>query len=143
MAVLKDGHSTIITLGTTGAVKFYEKTVKPPGLQGGGGNSATTMRNTRWRTQFPKKLLTATEIDITASYDVEVFDDIPPELQKNQLITVTFENGDKVKFYGWLEEFVPNEHKEGEQPTANVKILVSNIHSTTGVETGPVYEVAA
>lgn len=142
MGVLRDGHPTKITMGTPASAKFYFKTVTPPGWSGGGGNSSTHMGNVRYRTQKPKKLLTINDIEGTCSYEVVALDTIDDALQLNQLFTVEFEDGDKIKVWGWLEEFVPQENKEGDQPTAKVKIMISN-ENASGVETGPVYEAHA
>ena len=32
--------------------------------------------------------------------------------------TVTFPDGDTLKFYGWLDSFAPSSHTEGNRPTA-------------------------
>jgi hypothetical protein len=140
-ARLDDGFKTLVTFANFPSVKFWTKTVKPPGMSGGGANETTTMHNTTWRTNAPKKLKTMTDSTQTAAYDPQVYQDIPSMINTNQLITITFSDGSQVKFWGWLDEFEPNEIKEGEQPTADVKIIPSNQNSS-GVETAPVYVAA-
>lgn len=56
MPRLDDGFSTTIEFADLPAVKFYEKTVTPPSIIGGGENDTTTMHNVAWRTKAPKKL---------------------------------------------------------------------------------------
>lgn len=138
---LDDGFKTLVTFANFPSVKFYTKTVTPPGMSGGGGNDTTTMHNTRYRTMAPKKLMTMTEATQTAAYDPQVYSDIPNMMQVNQYITMTFSDGSQVKFWGWLDEFTPGEIKEGEQPTAEIKLIPSNQNSS-GVETGPLYVAA-
>src|SRR5690606_20597699 len=104
MPRLDDGFSTIISFANFPSVKFWEKAVTPPGLSGGGANDTTTMRNTEWRTQAPKKLKTMTESSITVAYDPQVYQDTPNMIQVNQPITVTFPDGSSVTFWGWLDE---------------------------------------
>lgn len=135
---LDDGFSTIIALAS-GAIKFWEKQVTPPGMDGGGENDTTTMRNTRYRTRAPKKLVTMTDMTLVAAYDPAVYPQIVTNIQVNQQITVTFSDGSTLVFWGWLDKFVPGEIQEGTQPTATVTIVPSNQdNSSPPVEQAPV-----
>lgn len=138
MARIDDGFSTTISFADNPSVLFYEKTVTPPGLQGGGANDTTTMRNSTWRTMAPKQLKTMSECSAKVSYDPAVYQDVVGMINNNQLITVDFPDGSSVDFYGWLDEFTPDEVQEGSQPTATIKIIPSN-QDDSGVETAPVY----
>ena len=51
---IDDGHSTTISFADFPTVKFWEKEVTPPGVDGGGPNDTTTMRNVILRTMAPK-----------------------------------------------------------------------------------------
>lgn len=139
---IDDGHATYFILTTPSTVKFYEKEVTPPGIDGGGANDTTTMRNTAWRTKAPKKLKTLTTAQTVVSYDPEVYDNILAALQVNQLITIQFPDGSQVKFWGWLDKFTPGNVTEGSQPTATIAIECSN-QNDAGVETEPDYVSAA
>jgi len=134
---LDDGHPTTIAFAENGAVKLWEKTVTPPGIDGGGENDTTTMRNSAWRTKAPKKLKTLTESSLTCAYDPAVYDQIMLMINVNQEITVTFEDGDTLVFWGWINSFQPNETVEGEQPEAEVQIIPSN-QDDNGDEIAPV-----
>lgn len=138
---IDDGFSTILDFSLAPTVKFWEKTVTPPGVQGGGANNITTMRNTRYRTQAPKKLVTLSEMTETVAYDPAVLDDIMDMIQVNQELTLTHPDGSTWVFWGWLDEFTPGENTEGEQPTATVKIIPSNMDDTLA-EIAPVYAAA-
>lgn len=135
---IDDGHATLFTFGSNPAVKFFEKTVTPPGVEGGGENDTTTMRNLNWRTRAPKKLKTLSNSSTTVSYDPAIYDDVLALLQTNQQITVTFPDASTVTFWGWLDSFVPGENTEGEQPTAEITVIPSN-QDNTGAEVAPVY----
>lgn len=135
---IDDGHSTIITLTSPSTVKLYEKEVTPPGIDGGGANPTTTMRNTTWRTMAPKKLKTLDEISIVASFATDVYQDLVGAVNVNQLVTVTFPDGSTLAVWCWLNIFKPNRFVEGEQPTAQVTFICSN-QNASGVETAPVY----
>lgn len=138
---LDDGHPTLIEFAENPTVKFWEKNVTPPGVDGGGENDTTTMHNSVWRTRAPKKLKTLTECKFTAAYDPAVYPQIVAMAQVNQLITITFEDGDTLAFWGWLDKFTPGETSEGSQPTAEVTIIPSN-QDDTGAEVAPVHTAA-
>ena len=141
MARIDDGHSTIVTFAEDGAIALFEKEVTPPGVDGGGANPTTTMRNTVWRTNAPKKLKTLTDAALTVAYDPAVIDSIVAMCQINQLITVTYPDLSTLAFWGWLDTFTPNANVEGEQPTAEVNIIPSNMNGSL-VETAPVFTAA-
>lgn len=136
MGRLDDGYQTLIDLG--GIATLYEKTVTPPGIDGGGAVDTTTMQNSAWRTRNPKQLKTLSEGSITVAYDVALYDDILAAVNVNQLITITFPDGSTLAFWGWLNTFTPNELVEGEQPTAECQIIPSN-QDSSGAEVAPVY----
>ncbi len=141
MSILNDGHSTIYTFANISNVNFLEKEVTPPGVDGGGENDITTMRNVRYRTRQSKKLLTLTESSVTVAYDPAIYNDVNDQLQVNQLITITFPDLSKVDFFGWIDSFVPGTNVEGEQPTAELTIIPSNQDSNQD-EIAPVYTAA-
>lgn len=138
MSRLDDGFKTLITFANAPSIKFYEKTVTPPSIMGGGANDTTTMRNTAWRTKAPKHLKEMGEMQIVAAYDPACYTDVTAIINVNQLITVTFADSTTLQFWGWLDEFTPGESAEGSQPTATVKIICSN-QNDSGVETAPVH----
>lgn len=139
---MDDGFKTLISFSDFPSVQFYEKEVTPPGIDGGGPIDTTTMRNNEWRTNLPKQLKSLTESSITAAYDPAVYDSIVQMVNVNQLITITFPDGDTLQFWGWLDKFTPSGNQEGNQPTATVTIQCSNMNSSK-VETAPVYTPAA
>jgi hypothetical protein len=142
MARIDDGYRTLITFSETPITLAWEKSVTPPGIDGGGSIDITTMRNgdgtTGWRTFAPKALKTLTESTATCAYDPEMYDECLDALQVNQLITITFPDGATEAFWGWLDKFMPGELVEGEQPTAEITIVPSNWSEDTGLEVAPV-----
>ena len=136
MTIQNDGFSTTIDFGQ-GAV-LTEKTSTPPGLSGGGEIDTTTMANTTFRTRSPKALKTLTEASITAAYDAAALSTLLALINVNTSITVTFPDTATLVFWGWLDEFIPGESVEGEQPTAECTIIPSN-RNASNIETAPVY----
>lgn len=137
-ARLDDGYQTLISFAADPTVLFYEKTVTPPGVDGGGEVDTTTMLNSAWRTRNPKALITLSNAAMTVAYDPATYPEIVALVNVNNLITVTFPDGDTLDFWGWLNTFTPGEHQEGEQPTADIEIIPSN-QNASGVETAPVH----
>jgi len=138
MGRIDDGFSTVISLGGT---DLFEKEVTPPGMDGGGENDTTTMRNVAWRTKSPKKLKSLTNSSFTAAYDPSAYTSLLSQVNVNQEITVTFADGATLLFWGWLNAFSPNAVAEGAQPTAEVEIIPSN-QNDSGTEVAPVYSAA-
>ena len=136
--VQQDGFSTLIAFSLQSTVHFKEVENQPPGLEAGGANNLTTMRNTRWRTMAPKKLITMAESSLKVQYDPSVLSQIVGMLGLNQQITTTFPDGSTWVWFGWIDSFKPDGNKEGEPPTASVTIIPSNVNGS-GAETGPVY----
>lgn len=127
MAIMNDGFSTLISFSLDTDVQLKEKEIAPPGISAGGPIDTTTMQNTTWRTMFPKSLKTLTEISLVVSYDPALYDEIVAMAGVNQSIVITFPGAETLTFWGWIDEFTPNAHVEGEQPTAEITIQPSNM----------------
>ncbi|GIW60121.1 MAG: hypothetical protein KatS3mg087_1187 [Patescibacteria group bacterium] len=135
---LSDGFSTKIAFAADPDVTFWEISVTPPGWDGGDKIDDTTMFNTAYRTFAPRKLIEGTDISAVVAYDPKVINEILALINVNGWITVHFPNGDTLDFVGYLKSFVPSELSEGERPTADITIVVTN-RLDTGVETAPVF----
>ena len=131
---LDDGFPTFIVFAADPDVSLWEKTVKPPGLDGGDPIDTTTMLNDNLRTFASRSLKTMTPMTTTMAYDPKVFSQLLTLINVETTITVRFPNGDTLAFYGYLRSFEPNEISEGEQPTASVTIQPTNQDPTTGNE---------
>lgn len=139
---LDDGFSTIITLENIPTVKLYEREVTPPGFSAGGPIETTTMRNTAWRTNAPKKLKTLAPVSATVAFATEAIPIVQGQIGVNQLVTLTFPDGSTIEFYGWLEEFTLGAFTEGEQPTATITVQPS-LRDSSGEEVAPEYSEQA
>lgn len=135
---LDDGFSTVITFAADPDVSFWEKTVTPPGIDGGDAIETSTMHNDVWRTMAPRQLKTLTESSSTVAYDPNVFNNILSLINVRTTVTVTFPDGSTLAFYGYLRSFEPNEMSEGEQPEATVNITPTNFDHVNKVEASPV-----
>ncbi len=138
---IDDGFSTILEFADFPAVDFQEIDVTPPGMSGGGGIDVTNMRNLVVRTMSPKQLKSMTAITFTAAYKASVYTTCWEMLQQNQLITLTFPHDETLQVWGFLDDFTPGSHSEGQRPTASVTIILSN-HDNDYNEVEPVYAAA-
>lgn len=136
--LLPDGYQTLISFTANTSVSFWEKTVKPPGADGGDPIQQTTMHNIAWRTMAPRALKTLTESTCVAAYDPNVFNQIISLINVRTSITVHFPDGSTLVFYGFLQKFEPSEMKEGDQPEATVTICPTNYDYSAHVEAAPV-----
>lgn len=138
MAYLTDGWQTLISFSLAPSVLFRAKEVQPPDLDAGGEVDTTVMANNRWRTKQPKHLVTLGDTTLVAQYDPQCYTDVVTTLLgKNGQITITFPDGRTITFWGWVDKFTPSNLKEGEFPTAEVKIHSSN-QDNSGTEQPPV-----
>jgi hypothetical protein len=136
---LDDGFPTKIAFERDPDVSFWEKSVQPPGFDGGDPIDTTTMHNTSYRTMSSRRLKTMTEATLTVAYDPAVYTQINNNLINQEgSVTVRFPDGSTLDFFGYLQTFEPSEVTEGEQPEAEITIAVTNQDPVTGAETAPV-----
>lgn len=135
---LDDGFSTLITIAADTDISFWEKTVQPPGYDGGDAIETTTMHNIRLRTMSPRQLKTLTECQITAQYDPAVFSQVFNIINLETTITIRFPDHSTLAFFGYLQKFEPQENTEGECPMANITIVPTNVDPVANVEADPV-----
>lgn len=135
---LEDGFSTKITVALDPAISFWEKSVKPPGFDGGDAIETTTMHNIKLRTMAPRQLKTLTQMTTTAAYDPNVLNQVYSIINRKTTITVRFPDGSTLAFFGYIKSFEPNDMSEGNFPEATVTIVPTNVDPTTGAEADPV-----
>ena len=139
---MDDGHSTLLIIDADPDICFWEKTVKPPGMDGGDPIDTTTMHNLTWRTMVSRSLVTMTPCNLTAAYDPEMWCYVPSLINSEGLMAVLFPNGDLLGFYGFLQSVEPQDHSEGAQPECNIVIGITNNDPSDRSEWGPVWETS-
>lgn len=139
----EDGFSTKYAFENDPDIAFWEKTVKPPGLDGGEAIDTTTMHNVQVRTFAPRSLVTLTPMTSRVTYDPRVYPQIIALINEPQEITVHFPNGDTLVFVGYLRVFNPADNSEGAQPEADIEIQPTNTDPDDGDEVLPVLTEAA
>lgn len=136
---LDDGYRTLITFAVDPDIKIWEKTVTPPGFDGGDPINTTTMHNDDLRTFSPRALSTMTGSKMTVAYDPAAYPQIQAIINVATTVTVAFPNGTKLSFYGFLQTFETGDMAEGAQPEATCVIGVTNQDPSSGAEENPVY----
>ena len=132
---LNDGFRSKIAFAADPDVSFWEKSVKPPGIDGGDKIDTTTMHNLVSRTFAPHSLHETTDITVSAAYDTRLYDNILALVNINGWISVHFPDGSVLNIVGYLKSVEFNELAEGQQPECTITICVTN--ELNGVETLP------
>ena len=143
--LLKDGYQSLVTFALEDTIKLWEKTITPPGIDGGDAIELTTMHNTAWRTFAARGLKTLTEMNFVCAYDPDVYLDetqVAAAINRDDTITVSWADGSTLAFFGFLQKFEPSDLVEGEEPEATVTIVATNMDSD-GAEQAPVMVEAA
>lgn len=138
---LDDGFSSKIAFAADPDISFWEKTIKPFGVDGGDPIDTTTMFNTTWRTSALRQLKTGTAISGTAAFDPQVLDQLIALINVEGWFTILHPNGDTWDVVGGLKSFDPPAYSEGEFPLASFEIVPT--FTLAGVETDPVFTEAA
>jgi hypothetical protein len=134
---LWDGFPTTVAMENLLTIPFWEKTVTPPGIDGGEAIEQSTMHNVAWRTFRARSLKTLTPMTLTAANDPAVFTNIEAQCNIEQTFTVKLADGSTIAFYGYLQKFEPQSHEEGTQPEATITIVPTNRDPSDGSEAGP------
>ena len=89
----------------------------------------------------PKSLITATQVNISGGWDPALYNEMEAMIGVNQQITITLPTDDQVTVWGWIDSFEPSALEEGEFPTVDVVVEVSN-QDNAGAEQAPQIAIA-
>lgn len=136
----EDGFQTLLAFAADPDVKLWERTVQPPGIDGGDPIDITTMHNEELTTSAPRSLKSITASTMVVAYNGESLEQAMALINVNGWITAHLPDGSTYDFVGYLKSFVPNGHEIGGFPLANCQIIPTN--QIDGVETPPEYTPA-
>ncbi len=134
--IIEEGHGLRYSLAS--GLLLEEVSISPPGVKGSGPKNTTTHANSTVQTKAPGKLPEITDLGGTVVISKGTLAAAMSVVLVNQSITVTYPGGGTHVVWGWLEEVIPGPFTSNGQPTATIKIHISN-RNATGVETPPVY----
>jgi hypothetical protein len=139
---MPDGFKTLVTFSDNPAIQLWEKTIKPAGYDAMEKIDTTTMHNTRWRTFYPRQLITMTDMTFKAAFDPDVLTGIHAQIGLPCVITETFPDHSTECFYGFLQKFEIDEMEEGKMPEGQCTVSPTNWDYTNNVEAGPAFAAA-
>lgn len=124
---------------------FYRcREVQPPDVDGGGPIEVSSMNNILVRTKVHKHLYSLGVITAHVEWDPADYPALmtpPKDLNVNLAMAIVFPDLSILTFWAWIDKFTPTSHKEGELPTAEMKIEISNLTSA-GVESPGIFTAA-
>lgn len=135
--MLRDGFSSKVTIGIDPDISVWEKTAKPPGIDGGDAVDQTTMHNTDYTTSAPQYLKTLTESTFKFSYDPAIYTQLMAVINVRTTITQSFRDGTTVAYYGFVQKAEFDELVRGTQPEGTMTIMPTNWDHINSVEAGP------
>lgn len=135
MAIIPDGLGTTITFGTSGFT-MEKVRITPPAVRGGEKIDLTHLGNTAWKTAVLRTLKDLDNFSFEGHYDPSKHTTAP--VNTNELITITFPDGDTLAVYGGMTDFEVGEVVEGAKVMCTGTIAVTN-RTSEGTETGPAY----
>ncbi len=134
-----DGNFTKIAFSANPSIKFWEKTVTPPGIDNGEPIPNDTMFNQFWRRVEPRKLNSVPPFTVTCAYTGATWDAVKAICGQRGSVTVRFPNYDQLDFFGYLKSFMPGAHADSAPPEGTLTIVVTNWDPVNKVEQGWVY----
>lgn len=122
-----------------GSLTLCLKSLGAVGATGGDPIDATCLSNTEFVTKQPQTLKEIPDIAFTCMYTPSDLATMLAEVNKNQLITLTFAAGEgSLVFWGYLKSYEPKEQGKGEGWEATGVVVVTNMDAT-GAEVGPTF----
>lgn len=136
---MDDAFKTVVALSQDPDIKIWEKTVKPPGADGGEAIPTTTMHNEDYRTFAARALKTMTDGSVKFAYDPAATAQIEAIINVEGSITIHFPNGGTLDFFGFARVVAYDDMAEGTQPEGTLTLTPTNWDPDNKVEEGPVY----
>lgn len=135
---LGDGYQAFHAFAVDDSISLWEKTVTPPGFDGGERVDTTTMYNETVRTYHSRYLIDISGAKMQCAYDPKVYNQITAIVNVNGLISTHFPDGSRLDWYGYLQKAQPSALAEGEFPMMDVEIVSTNVDGS-GNEVVPHY----
>lgn len=135
---IPDGYQSLFAFNRKPTLGFWEKQVKPPGIDGGEPIDNTTMLNTVWHVMRARKLKKRESIVLQAAFDPSAITDYINLVNVEDAGTVIFPDGTTETYWCYLQKIEFGELKIGEMPELTATIVVTNYDPTAHVEAGSV-----
>lgn len=136
--MLRNGYQAFWAPENDPDIALWEKTVTPPGDDGGDAINTSTMWNSTYHTKSSRALVDLTDGGMTVAYDPAERTAIRALINVEQAWTATYPNGDTETVYGFLKSFTPAALSEGTFPEATCVLVITNQDPTALTEEAPV-----
>jgi hypothetical protein len=136
---LRDGYQSLLVFAVAPTVEIWEKTIKPPGVDGGDPISITTMLNIAWRTMAARALKTLTNSQFKGAFNPILYSTIISIINDEDSVSLHLPNLASVSFFGYLKSAEFDDLAEGNQPEGTFQVIPTNYDPVNHVEAGPVY----
>jgi len=123
---------------TIGALTVCKVSIGSIGFDGGDAIDNTCLTNTAYVTKQPQALVEVPDFTFTCDYHPGDLAATKTEINKNQLLTLTFGTVGHIDFWGFLKAMEPKEAARGEAWRATGTIVVTNLKGSA-VETAPTW----
>lgn len=135
---LGDGYRSVIAFERDPDVSFWERSVKPSGVDGGDPIDTSTMHNTTYRTKSSRALKDRTDMTVKAGYDPNLINQAIALVNAEGAITQYFPDGTTDSNFGYLRSIEFDDLVEGTFPECTITITITNTDPTTGAEAASV-----
>lgn len=137
--MLENGYRVTMGFSLNPSIAFWEKTVDPPGYDGGDEIEITTQHNNDFETKAPRALLSVTNGKATVAWNPLMYTAAQARslINKKGAITWWLPDGSSVSMWAYLKSWVPKTMENGKQPEADIEVVVTNKNPSTGAEEGP------
>lgn len=145
---MPDGFSSVIGFKNRPGISLWIQTVKFAGIDGGEKINTTTMFNVAVRTFAARQLKTLDDVTFKAAFDPDILVTSGPNSiwaainDDSETITEFWPEGSTRAYYAYLQKMAAPEMKEGEFPTADFTITVTNWDKANQTEAIPVFTPA-
>lgn len=135
----RNGYRTLIAFSRAPAIGFWEKDVTPPAVNGGNPIDITSMHNDTVLTKAAPSLYDVGASKVNAAWDPRLYSSILDLINRDDgTVTWIFPDGTTYAAWGYLQDFVPKNMRNGEEPEAELTVVVTNWDPTNWTEAIPV-----
>lgn len=138
--IVPEGHRATIAFSKVPALQMWEMTTRQAGLSVA-EIVTTTQFNNRFHTTRAGQLIKVKDISGQAAYDPDFMNSIIAMIgdDTNSGITIHNPDGSTDSYWGFLKDVEFQELKEGQFPTINYTVCITNWNTTTRAEEGPLH----
>jgi hypothetical protein len=133
------GYQSVLVFHAFAALAIFEKTVQPPGGDGGAPIMTTTMLNLAYETKAPQRLRGYSDGVVVAAYDPKVVAVLDELINLPTSITFGWPDGTAAAFWAYLQKYEFSALEKDKQPDVTLTVTVTNWDPVNCVEAGPVH----